>query len=65
MEKKLLNSPQHSEVNLIDSILAEMVLDKAIRDFQKEMIQKEIDHSLLQKDKDTFIRLTNKLKDLS
>ncbi|MBT2701108.1 IDEAL domain-containing protein [Bacillus sp. ISL-40] len=64
MEKNLLNSPQ-PEVNVMDSLFAEMVLDKALRDFRKEKIQKKIDLSLRDKNKAEFIRLTEELKKVS
>jgi len=64
MEKNLLNSPQ-PEVNIMDSLFAEMVLDKALRDFQKEKIQKKIDLSLRDKNKTEFLRLTEELKKVS
>ncbi|MFC3883588.1 IDEAL domain-containing protein [Bacillus songklensis] len=65
MEKKLLNGPQQPEVNIMDSLFAEMVLDKAIYDFQKNQIQKEIDQSLRDGNKKEFLRLTEKLKNIS
>ena len=64
MEKNLLNSPQ-PEVNVMDSLFAEMVLDKALRDFRKEKIQKKIDLSLRDKNKTEFLRLTEELKKVS
>lgn len=64
MEKNLLNSPQ-PELNVIDSIFAEMVLDKALLDFRKEKIQQKIDQSLRDKNKREFIRLTEELKNVS
>ncbi|MBT2736007.1 IDEAL domain-containing protein [Bacillus sp. ISL-7] len=64
MEKNLLNSPQ-PEVNVMDSLIAEMVLDKSLRDFRKEKIQKKIDLSLRDKNKAEFLRLTEELKKVS
>ncbi|MBT2701127.1 IDEAL domain-containing protein [Bacillus sp. ISL-40] len=64
MEKNLLNSPQ-TEVNVMDSLIAEMVLDKSLRDFRKEKIQKKIDLSLRDKNKAEFLRLTEELKKVS
>ena len=64
MEKNLLNSPQ-IEVNVMDSLFAEMVLDKALRDFRKEKIQMKIDLSLRDKNKAEFLRLTEELKKVS
>jgi uncharacterized protein YpiB (UPF0302 family) len=64
MEKNLLNSPQ-PEVNVMDSLFAEMVLDKALRDFRKEKIQQKIDQSLRDRNKREFLRLTEELKYVS
>jgi uncharacterized protein YpiB (UPF0302 family) len=66
MEKKyLLNPPQQPDVKILDSLFAEMVLDKALLNFRKEQIQKEIDHSLQNKNKEEFMRLTEELKNIS
>ena len=64
MEKKMLNSPQ-PDVNVIDSLFAEMVLDKALLKFRKESIRQKIDQSLLDKNKSEFLRLTEELKNCS
>jgi uncharacterized protein YpiB (UPF0302 family) len=61
MDKKLLNSPKSKE-NVIDSLMAEMVLDQALLKFRKEKIQQKIDQSLLDKNKSEFLRLTEELK---
>jgi uncharacterized protein YpiB (UPF0302 family) len=61
MDKKLLNSPKSKE-NVIDSLMAEMVLDQALLKFRKEKIQQKIDQSLLDKNKSEFLRLTDELK---
>ncbi|MFD0769346.1 IDEAL domain-containing protein [Bacillus sp. CGMCC 1.60114] len=65
MKKHLLNTPSQSEVNVMDSLFAEMVLDKAIHDFRKEKIQKEIERSLQNRNKEEFLRLTEELKSIS
>ncbi|MGG2093264.1 IDEAL domain-containing protein [Bacillus sp. S13(2024)] len=65
MKKHLLNIPSQCEVNVMDSLFAEMVLDKAIHDFRKEQIQKEIDRSLQNRNKEEFLRLTEELKSIS
>ena len=49
----------------MDSKLAEMFLDKAILNFRKEQILKEIDRSLEERNKEEFLRLTEKLKNIS
>jgi uncharacterized protein YpiB (UPF0302 family) len=64
MEKNLLNSPQ-PEVNVIDSLFAEMVLDQALLDFRKEKIQQKIEESLRDRNKREFLRLTEELKNVS
>ena len=43
-------------------MLAEMVLEKALRDFQKEHLLKEIDLSLENRNEEEFLRLTDELK---
>lgn len=65
MEKYLLNTSQQTEVNVKDSEFVEMVLNKALRDFRKEQILKEIDQSLLERNKEEFLKLTNELKNIS
>ena len=65
MEKNLLNTPPETEVNVMDSEIAEMVLNKALHDFRIEQIRKEIDHSLENRNKEEFLRLTEKLKNIS
>ena len=65
MEKNLLNTSQQTEVSVKDSEFAEMVLNKALRDFRKEQILKEIDQSLLERNKEEFLQLTNELKNIS
>ncbi|MFC3882425.1 IDEAL domain-containing protein [Bacillus songklensis] len=65
MERNLLNTPPQPEVNVMDSEFAEMVLNKALRDFRKEQIRKEIDQSLQDRNKERFLRLTEELKNIS
>lgn len=65
MKKYLLNAPQQSGVNMMDRLFAEMVLDKALRDFRKQQIQKEIDESLEAGNKEAFLRLAEELKKIS
>ena len=63
MKKYLLNSPQ-SDVNHMDSLFAEMILDEALLTFRKGQIAKEIDHSLRNRNKEEFLRLTEELKQI-
>ncbi|SIR87844.1 IDEAL domain-containing protein [Peribacillus simplex] len=65
MDRNLVNTPQQPEVNVMDSEFAEMVLNKALRNFRKEQIRKEIDQSLQDKNKEEFLRLTEELKNIS
>ncbi|MCM3443037.1 IDEAL domain-containing protein [Metabacillus halosaccharovorans] len=64
MKKDLFRS-QQSDVTIIDSISAEIVLEKALLDFRKKKIQQKIDQSLQDKNKSEFLRLTEKLKNIS
>ncbi|MDQ0198331.1 IDEAL domain-containing protein [Neobacillus ginsengisoli] len=64
MEKKLLNSPQHMDEGQ-DSLIAEMVLNKALLDFRRDKIRQEIDMTLLEGNKEKFLQLTEELKKIS
>lgn len=61
MKKDSFDSTQ-PELKVIDSLVAEMVIDNAIQHFRKEKIQQKIDQSLRDKNKKEFLRLTEKLK---
>ncbi|MCZ0873827.1 IDEAL domain-containing protein [Peribacillus sp. AS_2] len=65
MEKNLANTPPQAEINVKDSEFAEMVLNKALLNFRKEQIRKEIDQSLQDYNKEEFLRLTEELKNIS
>ncbi|MBN8251364.1 IDEAL domain-containing protein [Priestia flexa] len=65
MKKNLLNSSPKSNVKVLDSLIAEMFLDKVIADFQKAKLKKEIDQSLEKKNKEDFFKLTDQLKSIS
>jgi uncharacterized protein YpiB (UPF0302 family) len=64
MEKRLLNSPQQTDENN-DSVIAEMFLNNALLDFRREILRKEIDHSLQERNKEAFLKLTEELKKIS
>ncbi|MGX6442190.1 IDEAL domain-containing protein [Neobacillus sp. K501] len=64
MEKRLLNSPQPTDENN-DSVIAEMFLNNVLLDFRRDAIRKEIDRSLLERNKEAFIQLTEELKKIS
>ncbi|MBK5463501.1 IDEAL domain-containing protein [Peribacillus sp. TH16] len=65
MENNLANTPLQPEINVKDSEFAEMVINKALLNFRKEQIRKEIDQSLQDKNKEEFLRLTEELKNIS
>ncbi|MBN8251026.1 IDEAL domain-containing protein [Priestia flexa] len=46
----------------MNSLTAEMVLDHALRMFQKQQLQKEIDHALLHRNKQEFLKLSQQLQ---
>ncbi|PET69469.1 phosphoesterase [Priestia megaterium] len=62
MENNVLNQIDPS---LRDEMLAELFLDQTMNDFKRSKILKEIDQSLKNKDKQTFLRLTEELKSVS
>jgi uncharacterized protein YpiB (UPF0302 family) len=64
MEKFLRNTSQQPKIDTdtLNSLDAEMVLDKALRSFRKDQILKEIDRSLLYRNEEEFLRLTKELK---
>jgi uncharacterized protein YpiB (UPF0302 family) len=55
LEKQYIGQPQ------LMSLMAEMILDKAIRDYEIDRLYKEIDQSLMERDKERFMRLTDEL----
>ncbi|MCM3707523.1 MULTISPECIES: IDEAL domain-containing protein [Cytobacillus] len=63
MEKRLLNSPQQSEENV--SLLAEQVLNQALKEYRVEKLRKKIDEALTSRNKKEFMRLTEELKQIS
>jgi uncharacterized protein YpiB (UPF0302 family) len=64
MDEKTLYLPQ-PEGSIADSLVAEMVLEKALLKFRKEKIQLQIDQALLERNKEEFVRLTEELKKIS
>jgi uncharacterized protein YpiB (UPF0302 family) len=53
------------EINIEDEVLAELFLNQVVKDFKKTKMLEEIDQSLKNKDKETFLRLTEELKSVS
>ncbi|MDM5328198.1 IDEAL domain-containing protein [Neobacillus sp. CF12] len=64
MEKRLLNSPQQTDENN-DSVIAEMFLNHALIEFRREVLRKEIDLSLQERNKEAFLQLSEELKKIS
>ncbi|USL38062.1 MULTISPECIES: IDEAL domain-containing protein [Priestia] len=62
MENNALNEMDRMDPNVRDEMLAELFLNQVIKNFKKRKILKEVDHSLKNKDKEAFLRLTEKLK---
>lgn len=48
--------------NPLDSLLAELVLDQVVRDYEIRRLYEEIDLSLSRKDKKRFMEFTEELK---
>ncbi|MFF2444947.1 IDEAL domain-containing protein [Priestia megaterium] len=65
MENNVLNEMDRVDPNLRDEMLAEQFLDRMMNDFKRSKILEEIDQSLKNKDKETFLRLTEKLKSIA
>lgn len=63
MENNALNEIDRVDSNLRDEMLAEQFLDQMMNDFKRSKILEEIDQSL--KNKETFLRLTEKLKSIA
>ncbi|MFE4036333.1 IDEAL domain-containing protein [Priestia sp. YIM B13489] len=65
MENNMSNEMSQAETSISDEMLAELFLSQVMNDFKKGKILEEIDQSLRNKDKEAFLRLTNKLKSAS
>ncbi|TDL72781.1 IDEAL domain-containing protein [Rhodococcus qingshengii] len=64
MEKRLLISPQQTDENN-DSAIAEMFLNHALIEFRRDVLRKEIDFSLQERNKEAFLKLSEELKKIS
>lgn len=64
MEKRLLNSPQQTDENN-DSVIAEMFLNHALIEFRRNVLRKEIDLSLQERNQEAFLKLSEELKKIS
>ena len=65
MENNVLNEMDRVDPNLRDEMLAEQFLDQMMNNFKRIKILEEIDQSLKNKDKEAFLRLTEKLKSIA
>ncbi|MHC0035413.1 IDEAL domain-containing protein [Pseudoneobacillus sp. C159] len=65
MQQFFLNPPVQPEENSLDSLFAELILDKILQNVKKERLLKEIDQALLMKNKADFLRLSKELKELT
>jgi uncharacterized protein YpiB (UPF0302 family) len=65
MENNALNEMNRVHSNLHDEMFAEQFLDQMMNDFKRSKVLEEIDQSLKNKDKEAFLRLTEKLKSIS
>lgn len=54
-------SRQQAKEKIFNSVLAQLVLAKALRDFEKTQMLMKIGESLQNRDREEFIRLTEKL----
>ncbi|WP_299093695.1 IDEAL domain-containing protein [uncultured Metabacillus sp.] len=64
MDKNSLNTVNKQTKEMFDALAAELIVDKAIRDFQKEQLRKGIDQSLQERNREEFLRLTKALNEL-
>jgi uncharacterized protein YpiB (UPF0302 family) len=65
MENNVSNETNQVEINTHDEVVAELFLNQVVKDFKKGKILEEIDQSLKNKDKETFLRLTEELQSIS
>ncbi|MGI1799583.1 IDEAL domain-containing protein [Priestia sp. TRN 1309] len=56
---------QPIRMDILDSIFAKMVLNKAIRDFRRDQILREVDQTLEERNKEKFFQLIEELKSIS
>ncbi|RJS62974.1 IDEAL domain-containing protein [Priestia filamentosa] len=65
MENNVSNEMNQVEINIHDEVVAELFLNQVVKDFKKSKILEKIDQSLKNKDKETFLRLTEELQSVS
>ncbi|WP_195694460.1 MULTISPECIES: IDEAL domain-containing protein [Priestia] len=64
MENYTSRKMTQAEVKVSDATAAQLVLNKSLRDFKKAQLLLQIDQSLEKRDKETFLRLTEELKEV-
>ncbi|MBU8853310.1 phosphoesterase [Priestia megaterium] len=64
MENYTSRKMTREEVKVSDATAAQLVLNKSLRDFKKAQLLLQIDQSLEERDKETFLRLTEELKEV-
>ncbi|WP_449619946.1 IDEAL domain-containing protein [Robertmurraya sp. Marseille-Q9965] len=64
MNKDLLKLPEPTVAEQL-SVLAEQILNESLLEYRKEKLRKEIDQSLLERNKDEFLRLSSELNSIS
>ncbi|KML27535.1 IDEAL domain-containing protein [Priestia aryabhattai] len=64
MENYTSRKMTREEVKVSDATVAQLVLNKSLRDFKKAQLLLQIDQSLEKRDKETFLRLTEELKEV-
>lgn len=65
MENNVSNEMSQVETDIHDEVVAELFLNQVVKDFKKGKILEKIDQSLKNKDKETFLRLTEELQSVS
>ncbi|WPL42195.1 IDEAL domain-containing protein [Priestia megaterium] len=64
MENYTSRKMTQEEVKVSDATAAQLVLNQSLRDFKKAQLLLQIDQSLEKRDKETFLRLTEELKEV-
>lgn len=66
MEKKTINvlSQKRAFLDAINDLSADIVLQDSINEHYRKLYNEKIEHALIDKDKDSFIKYTNLLNEL-
>ncbi|MGG3123091.1 IDEAL domain-containing protein [Priestia megaterium] len=65
MENNVSKEMNQIEKNISDELVVKLLLAQIMKDCKKRKILKKIDQSLENRDKETFLRLTEELKSVS